>query len=92
MKSLEFDHRASRDLIKLRRWLVNRSPSAADRAIDVIMRSASSLTEHPDRGRRKGYGMRELYIPFGAHAYVLQYRVQGDAVVIARIRHSLERR
>jgi len=36
--------------------------------------------------------MRELYTPFGAHAYVVQYRVQGDAVVILRIRHSLERR
>ncbi len=36
--------------------------------------------------------MRELLVPFGAHAYVLQYRVQGDEVVILRIRHSLERR
>jgi plasmid stabilization system protein ParE len=92
MKSLAFDERAKRDLIKLRRWLVNRAPLAADRAVDVIMRNAGSLAEHPDRGRRKSHAMRELYVPFGAHAYVLQYRVQGDAVLIVRIRHSLERR
>ncbi|PLR23338.1 addiction module toxin RelE [Caulobacter zeae] len=92
MRSIEFDQRAKRDLMKLRRWLVSRAPSAADRAIDVIMKSVGSLAEFPDRGRRKGHGMRELYIPFGAHGYVVQYRQQGQAVVIARIRHSLERR
>lgn len=92
MKSIEFDQRAQRDLVKLRRWLVSRAPLAVDRAIDITMKKAASLAEHPDRGSRKGHGMRELHVPFGAHAYVLQYRVHGDAVVIARIRHSLERR
>jgi plasmid stabilization system protein ParE len=92
MKSVEFGPRARRDLIKLRRWLVNRAPSAADRAIDIIIERAGALAEHSDRGRRKGHAMRELYIPFGAHGYVLQYRVERDEVVIVRIRHSLERR
>jgi plasmid stabilization system protein ParE len=92
MSTVEFGPRARRDLIKLRRWLVNRAPSAADRAIDVIMERATALAEHPDRGRRKSHAMRELYIPFGAHGYILQYRVERDAVVIVRIRHSLERR
>lgn len=92
MKSVEFGPRARRDLIKLRRWLLNRAPSAADRAIDIILEAASLLAEHSDRGRRKTHGMRELYVPFGAHGYVLQYRVERDEVVIVRIRHSLERR
>jgi plasmid stabilization system protein ParE len=92
MKSVELGPRAGRDLIKLRRWLLNRAPSAADRAIDVILEAVGSLAEHSDRGRRKTHGMRELYIPFGVHGYVLQYRVERDEVVIIRIRHSLERR
>ncbi|MFT4251598.1 MAG: type II toxin-antitoxin system RelE/ParE family toxin [Caulobacter sp.] len=92
MRPVEFDQRARRDLMKLRRWLVSRAPLAANRAIDVVMKSVSTLAEFPDRGRGKDHGMRELHVPFGAHAYVIQYRVQDEAVVIARIRHSLERR
>ncbi|EJL37102.1 plasmid stabilization system protein [Caulobacter sp. AP07] len=92
MKPVEFGPRARRDLIKLRRWLVNRAPSATNRAIDLILERASQLAEYSDLGRRKTHGMRELYVPFGAHAYVLQYRVERDAVVIVRIRHGLERR
>ncbi|MBO9710849.1 MAG: type II toxin-antitoxin system RelE/ParE family toxin [Caulobacter sp.] len=92
MKSITFDDHAKRDLIRLRRWLVNRAPTAAERAIDRVMKSARSLAEYPDRGRRRNHGMRELHVPFGAHSYVLQYRVQGSEVVIMRIRHSLERR
>jgi len=92
MKSVEFGPRAGRDLIKLRRWLLNRAPSAADRAIDLILKRADQLAEHSDLGRRKSQSMRELYVSFGAHAYVLQYRVHHDTVVILRVRHSLERR
>ncbi|AAK24844.1 type II toxin-antitoxin system RelE/ParE family toxin [Caulobacter vibrioides] len=92
MKSVELGPRARRDLTKLRRWLLNRAPSAADRAIDLILSRAEQLAQHSDLGRRKSQNMRELYVSFGAHGYVLQYRVYPDAVVIARIRHSLERR
>lgn len=92
MKSVEFGPRARRDLIKLRRWLLNRAPSAADSAIDLILSRAEQLAEHSDLGRRKSQTMRELYVPFGAHGYVLQYRAHQDTVVILRIRHSLERR
>lgn len=92
MKSVELGPRARRDLIKLRRWLVNRAPLAADRAIDLILNRAEQLAEHSDLGRRKSQSMRELYVSFGAQGYVLQYRVHHDTVVILRIRHSLERR
>ncbi len=92
MKSVEFGPRARRDLTKLRRWLLNRAPFAADRAIDLILNRAELLAQHPDIGHRKSQNMRELYVSFGAHGYVLQYRVYPDVIVIARIRHSLERR
>jgi len=92
MKSVELGPRARRDLIKLRRWLLNRAPSAADRAIDLILNRAGQLAAHSDLGHRRSHGLRELYVPFGAHGYVLQYRVHREAVIILRIRHSLERR
>lgn len=92
MKFVELGPRARRDLIKLRRWLLNRAPSAADRAIDLILNRADQLAEHSDLGHRKSRNLRELYVSFGAHGYVLQYRVHRDTVVILRIRHSLERR
>lgn len=36
--------------------------------------------------------MRELYIQFGDSGYVVQYRVDGDIVVVARIFHMREAR
>jgi len=35
---------------------------------------------------------RELYIRFGDSGYVVQYRVDADAVVVARIFHAREDR
>ena len=37
-------------------------------------------------------GLRHLYIPFGDSGYVVQYRVDADAVVVARIFHAREDR
>ena len=37
-------------------------------------------------------GRRELLVPFGRAAYVIQYRVYDRVVLIARIFHSLEDR
>ncbi|VDC51225.1 Toxin RelE3 [Brevundimonas mediterranea] len=37
-------------------------------------------------------GLRHLYIPFGASGYVVQYRVDADLIVVARIFHALEAR
>lgn len=92
MKVVEFSSLSRRDIIRLRQWLEEYSESVAQRAIEQIFQAASSLAEHADRGRRTRHGMRELMVPFGAHGYVIQYRVEGAAVVIVRIRHSLERR
>jgi len=51
-----------------------------------------SLARMPDRGRRGRGALRELVVPFGSGAYVIQYRVDPTAVIIARVFHGLERR
>lgn len=56
------------------------------------MSAAYSLVDFPQRGRLTLAGIRELTIPFGSAGYVLQYFVEDDRVVIARVFHSLERR
>jgi hypothetical protein len=37
-------------------------------------------------------GLRELDVPFGRYGYVIVYRVDPDAVVVARIFHTHENR
>jgi plasmid stabilization system protein ParE len=37
-------------------------------------------------------GRRELFIPFGAGAYVLRYRIDRDTVIVIRVWHSREAR
>ncbi len=36
--------------------------------------------------------LRELVVRFGRDAYIIQYRVDSESVVAARIFHSLEQR
>jgi plasmid stabilization system protein ParE len=83
--------RALDDIERLVRWLldVGAEPAAA-RAKLTLEAAIDSLEEFPDRGSLQPRGMRELIAPFGQAAYVIRYRVQSDAVLIARIRHSRE--
>jgi plasmid stabilization system protein ParE len=46
---------------------------------------ADSLAEFPHRGRTAEDGRREMTI---VRPYVLRYRVEGETVVILRIRHG----
>jgi len=65
----------------------------ADRAGDVIVAAVRSLAEFSERGRPGSEpDLRELIVPFGRGAYVVQYRVEADRVVVARIFHGREDR
>ncbi len=46
----------------------------------------------PARLRPDASGLRELYIRFGDSGYVVQYRIDIDAVIVARIFHMREAR
>lgn len=50
------------------------------------------LMDFPENGRPMGDKSKrpELYIPFGAGAYVIRYRIYRDTVFIIRIWHSRE--
>jgi plasmid stabilization system protein ParE len=67
------------------------NPNAARRATQTIIQAAAQLAHSPRIGLARD-GLRELYVPFGDSGYVIQYRVDADAVVIARIFHAREER
>ena len=82
------------DLERLYDFLVDKDPAAAARAMRTIDSGADSLEAFPELGRPIGddTGRRELFVPFGAGAYVLRYRIHHNTVVIIRVWHSREER
>ena len=80
------------DLLRLNGFLSRKSARAARRAIDVIDTGLRELGDYPERGRPVGDGIRSLPIRFGASGCVVQYRIDEDAVLIARIFHMREDR
>jgi plasmid stabilization system protein ParE len=86
---------AAADLDRLRAFLADKSPDAAQRAAASLIRAMQSLDTFPDRGRPTGIeGVRELIVPFGKSAYVLRYSHLANTaeVVVLRIWHGREQR
>jgi plasmid stabilization system protein ParE len=85
---------AQADIQCLYDFLYERDPSAAERAIRAMQLGAQRLLEFPHVGRRidDATERREVYVPFGAGAYVLRYRMHAETIVVIRIWHSREER
>ncbi len=83
---------ARRDRARLAAFLAEHSPRAAMDALETVAAGLASLSKHPHLGRAVDDGLRELFIRFGASGYVVRYRLDTDAVVIARIFHMRENR
>lgn len=61
------------------------NPAAAARLGERLIAVADSLAEFFERGRDAGDGRREMTT---VCPYVLRYRVEGERVVVLRIRHG----
>lgn len=85
---------ALEDVQRLRLFLEDKNPAAASRAGRVLLEGAALLARYPEAGSpmNDGTGRRELFLPFGANAYVLRYMVDGQIVVIVRAWHGREER
>ena len=85
---------AQDDIKRLYDFLLDKEPVAAERAVRVIQLGARKLVDFPHIGRPMGdeTERRELFIPFGAGAYVLRYRIHSDTIVVIRVWHSREER
>ncbi len=82
------------DVQRLFEFLVDKDPLAAERVVALIDGGANRLLDMPEVGQpmNDGSRRRELYLPFGANAYVLRYRLEGNTVVVIRVWHSREQR
>lgn len=85
---------AQADVQRLYDFPLEKSPSAAARAVRAIQLGASRLLDFPPVGRPMDDDTerRELFVPFGAGAYVLRYRIHDDTIVVIRVWHSREER
>ena len=86
---------ALEDIERLYKFLHEKSPSAALRAAQTIVEGARLLESTPEAGRpmNDDTGRRELFLVFGAGAYVLRYKMDAaGTVVVIRVWHSRENR
>jgi len=85
---------AFQDIERLYEFLVEKSPGAAARAMEIILEGAEGLEDMPEMGKpmNDGMGRRECYLPFGAGTYVLRYQLDGEAIVVIRVWRSREHR
>lgn len=82
------------DLVRLRKFIQDKNPSAAQRAASKIKEGALTLMSNPESERPvEGLSsFREILIPFGAGNYVLRYREDNVTIVVVRVWHSKEDR
>jgi addiction module RelE/StbE family toxin len=70
-------------------YLYQFNPRAAMQLAESLFTAGDALTNFPHRGRLvPRTEMRELVT---SHPYIIRYRIDGDAVVILRVRHTSRR-
>ncbi len=93
MPQVIFTADAVGDLLRLREFLLGKSPEAAQRGKAAIVESIQRLALMPEAHRPVADlpHTRELVIKFGATGYLARYRYQrGGDIYILRIRHQRE--
>lgn len=96
MAELKWLPEAVSDLRRLHSFLQEYDQKTANKASGRILEGVKRLKATPRLGRPMsgdGADRRELFMSFGAGAYVIRYKFEGDdSVVIIRIWHSKENR
>lgn len=85
---------AKQDIARLHEFLKNKSPDAASRMVDLLLNGADKLMDFPEMGKPLGDELkrRELFLAFGAGAYVIRYILTENNIVVIRVWHSREMR
>jgi toxin ParE1/3/4 len=77
------------DLEDIRRYIGTFNPPAAQRLAARLIAVGNGLVTFPDRGRPvPDTDLREATV---VHPYIIRYRVDGDQVLILRVRHGMRR-
>jgi len=80
------------DLKRLHAFIKPHSVTAANRAVDTLLKAVETLQAFPEKGRpwEPDINFRELSVSFGARGYAVRYRLYQNQIVIVRIWHALE--
>jgi toxin ParE1/3/4 len=79
------------DVERLRSFLDQSNPGAAQRALTSIWTAIDRLQEFPDLGMQTAdAGVRQLVVRFGASGYIVRYAVSPPDILITRIWHGRE--
>nr|WP_315222337.1 type II toxin-antitoxin system RelE/ParE family toxin [uncultured Duganella sp.] len=95
MPRLIWSPHALRDVQRLYRFLADKNPGAATRAVQAVRQGVKMLGLRPEIGRPIE-DMEEVYrewqIDFGDSGYVARYHVSADTdtVIILAVRHQKE--
>ncbi|HES75876.1 MAG TPA: type II toxin-antitoxin system RelE/ParE family toxin [bacterium] len=85
---------AQADLVRLRQFIQDKNPDAAERAAQTLIDAINLLSDNPELGKPhpKVLALRLLFVPFGRAGYVVAYRYlnANDQVTILAIRHQRE--
>lgn len=82
---------AVEDVERLRTFLNQRNPSAAQRAMALILTAIERLEEFPDLGSpTSDADIRQIVVRFGGSGYVVRYAIVAGTkdVLITRIWHG----
>jgi plasmid stabilization system protein ParE len=92
MAKIVYSPNAVSNLERLYRFLADKNPDAALRAIRTVRDRLKMLSRFPKLGPvdPEQPDDPELFIPFSAAGYVARYRTDGRIVVILAVRHVRE--
>ncbi len=93
MPQLIWSPAALRDVGRLYRFLAEKNPDAARRAVKSIREGMNILRDQPGVGRPAEDmepEFREWFITFGDSGYVSLYRFDGETAVTLTVRHQRE--
>ncbi len=84
---------ALRDVQRLYRFLAQKNPDAAGRAVSAIRSGAQILARHPEVGRpveEMEPEYREWLVNFVDSGYIVLYRFDGAKSLVVAVRHKKE--
>ena len=92
MAQVVYSRNAASNVERLHRFLAEKNPDAAARAVNTILDRLAILARFPRLGPvdPDRPDTRQLFISFGAAGYVARYGVFGDTVTVLAIRHMRE--
>lgn len=92
MAQVVLSRNAGLDLQRLHRFLAEKNPDAARRAMRTIRDKLRTLEQFPRLGPADPDrpGTRQFFMPSGAAGYVVRYGVLEDTVIVLAIRHMWE--